>query len=133
MDKIDPIEIEPVKNAFESLSDWDWDWNKPSLAGCAMSDSRSGIVLWGAGGDILEEIANVSAKLDDLGLDDCPEGIWIWEGKCVGQCYPSTPDHAEEWDSYPKGIFREPTEEEWTAICYNECPWNIENWKIKKE
>jgi hypothetical protein len=69
------------------------------------------------------------SRLDDLGLDDAPEGISIWEG-IIKTSHTNTPD-ANEYESWLAGDFRDPTPEEWEAIRKNECPWDEDDWLVK--
>lgn len=103
-----------------------YDWDKTNLAVVVQSD-HDGIVLWYVGGYISNEIESVGNHLDDLGLDDAPEGISVWEGK-YSYHSSSWEYYSEGFDSEPHGKFREPTEEEWKAIKRNECPWDPEDW-----
>lgn len=103
-----------------------YDFNKPSLAVIADGGTphRSGCVLWTVGAHVRMEMEEGGlSALDDLGLEAPDVGIWIWEGKY-------------SWDSdgysEPRGKFRRPTEEEWQAIREGRCPWNDEDWKLKK-
>lgn len=64
--------------------------------------------------------------LADLGLDDAPEGISVWEGS-IRSVHYHTPD-MNEHDWWLEGKFREPSNEEWEAIRKNECPWDKAAW-----
>lgn len=59
----------------------DEEWAAPSLAVVACRGGR-GVVLWyGRGPSLAFEIEEGgSLGLDDLGLDDAPDGISIWTG-----------------------------------------------------
>lgn len=88
----------------------------------------TGIVLWFTTGTDEEESriameinAIGSMRLDDLGLDDAPDGISIWEGDYVWQSGPY--EAPNDGQSMPEGIFRAPTDEEWLAIRQNRSPW----------
>ncbi len=59
-----------------------------------------------------------SVALDDLGLDDAPEGLSIWEGRV--KCYDSYfGDHDEELE----GNFRELYYCEWQRLAQTGEPW----------
>jgi hypothetical protein len=105
----------------------EYDWSKPSLAVVACDGNGHGCVLWTAGPHVesLVHEAGVT-NLSDLGLDDAPEGISIWEGT-IKTVHHNTPD-ANEYDSWLEGSFREPTSKEWESIRKNECPWNDDEW-----
>lgn len=82
----------------------------PSRAVVANNTRNGGCVLWFTADSVIEaEISNTSTRLADLGLDDAPEGISIWEGVYIK--YVRQDDYLE-----PSGAFRPPTDEEWTAI-----------------
>jgi hypothetical protein len=102
------------------------DWGKPSLAVIACRGG-AGVVLYSAGPHVESMIDGGGSRLlDDLGLDDAPDGISVWEGG-IKSVHINTPD-AYEYDAWLEGTFREPTGEEWQAICRGECPWPDENW-----
>ena len=86
------------------------------------SNGRDGIVLSAVGYDILYQMEEGGLiMLADLGLDDAPEGISVWEG-----CYVQVPgsyECPEDGDLEPIGKFRTPTDEEWECIKINKCPW----------
>ncbi len=132
-----------VKVAFtlrpgESTDDWDaWDgypasaWDKDSLAVVA-SDGKEGCVLWTAGPHVRMEIEEFNmCSLSDLGLDDAPQGISIWVGRYVwfNDSHPLDPDEGSS--SEPRGAFRAPTEDDWTAIREGRCPWNDDDWRVE--
>lgn len=111
----------------------DMDRDKPSLAVIACDGSGQGCVLYTAGPHLqLEIYENNLRALDELGLDDAPAGISIWEGKILyfKSGSPLEPDCGFEPDV--KGAFREPTEEEWTAIRAKRCPWDDEDWRHRR-
>lgn len=89
-----------------------------SRAVMANAKQGGGCVLFVEPDCFLEhDISNLSARLDDLGLDDAPLGISVWEGTFKG----GEKDHfnGDYHDVYPVGTFRAPTDDEWTAI--REC------------
>lgn len=133
--KEDPFEFVPVdQDVLEVPSEepFYWDnfpknaWGKPSKAVIAMGPDGCGVVLSTAGPHVACDIEQISGDLGDLGLDDAPPGISIWEGKSEGGAY----DHynGDYADTYLVGTFREPTEEEWQAIRKGKCPWSDEEW-----
>jgi hypothetical protein len=69
-------------------------------------------------------------ELCDLGLDDAPLGISIWIGKYL-TIQVSDGDYGREYDVEPKGSFRAPTEEEWSAIRQGRSPWDFPQVKEK--
>jgi len=105
----------------------EYDWAKPSRA-VVVQGMGGGCVLFtvGAHVDSMINEAGVS-DLDNLGLDDAPEGISIWEGG-IKSVHHNTPD-ANEHEWWLDGKFRDPTAEEWESIRKNKCPWNDEEWR----
>ena len=106
-----------------------YDWKKPSRAVCAC---RNGIgqVLWYVGAHIACEIEEGCLDWDDLGLDNAPDGISIWEG-----IYRFIPEYtkygqSEGGSTTPEGTFRPPTDTEWKAIRENRNPWDKRNWEL---
>lgn len=55
-------------------------------------------------------------------------GIWIWEGRTFWVPGPYGAENEGEMET--RGAWREPTDEEWTAIMQRRCPWNDEDWKL---
>lgn len=105
----------------------EYDWEKPSRAVIACRDGY-GVVLWWVGAHMTYEIKEgYGSDLSDLGLDNAPEGISVWEGIYVysRSGYWDEPDAC---DVDPSGSFREPTDEEWEAIRRGECPWDKADW-----
>ena len=107
------------------------DWSKPSLAVVACDGNGHGCVLWTAGPHVASLIneAGVS-RLDELGLDDAPEGICVWEGVVRGTVHHGM--DGTEYDSHLEGSFRDLTDEEWASVRKNECPWDETPWTIKE-
>ncbi len=112
------------------LNDY-YDYDKNSLAVICSRNGR-GIILHYVGVYIAHEIEEVCLHfLGDLGLDNAPDGISIWEGKYVWQ--PGSWEHPSDGDYLPQGKFRQPTEQEWFAIKENRCPWDKKEWLLKEE
>lgn len=94
----------------------------PSKA-VVVNGTHSGCVLFYAGRHITEEIEETGLHtLSDLGLDDAPFGINIWEGVYVW--VPGNWEYPQDVESRPEGSFRPPTNEEWQAIMANQNPWS---------
>lgn len=110
-----------------------YDFDKPSRAVVANDSGGKGLVLWYVGGHLNLEIseAGMGPHLDELGLDDAPDGISVWEGIYT---YKGSSRYGldEGAESSPKGSFRPPTDEEWAHIRLGQCPWNVHDW-LKKE
>lgn len=92
---------------------------EPSRAVIAMG--RDGVVLWHTGPCLSAEIENMGSSTGDLGLDDAPKGISIWEG--TYRWIPGGWEHPEDGETEPCGAFRAPTDEEWDAIKAGRAPW----------
>ena len=103
-------------------------WDKPSKAVVASDGMGNGCVLFHCGAHIDEEINSIGRALSSLGLDDCPDGVWVWEGVYRGITHPSTPNGPEEYDTECVGGFKEPDDMEWMKIRNNICPWDKDEW-----
>lgn len=99
------------------------DFNEQSRAVVASDGDGNGGVIWYFGGGIWHEIREVGLhQLGDLGLDDAPEGISIWEGNfATVQC--GNPLDGYDYETETRGAFRAPTDDEWKAIRAGESPW----------
>lgn len=107
------------------------DWSKASLAVVASDGSGHGCVLWTAGPHISSLLRDAGVSdLADLGLDDAPEGISVWEGVVRGHKHETM--DGTEYETTTEGTFRDPTEEEWASIKKAECPWDVMTW-VKKD
>lgn len=107
------------------------EWEIPSLAVVACDGNGNGCVLWTVGAHVAFEMWEVGlTQLGDLGLDDAPLGISVWEGKYHWQ--PGGWECPQDGEMYPKGTFRPPTDEEWTAIREGRCPWDEAKWRAKE-
>lgn len=79
-----------------------------------------GAVVFSAG--VLKlECKQVGSALDDLGLDDAPLGVSVWEGTYhVINCGDG------EFDAKADGTFRPATDEEWrTSAGFSKHPWPL--------
>lgn len=119
----------PCVHRLEKTPGWndttDEEWATPSLAVVACRGGH-GVVLWYGGGPSLAfEIEEGGlAGLDDLGLDDAPEGISIWTGRYVTKGGPSIPGYCDDSiETTPKGSFRQPDANEWHDIRMGRNPW----------
>lgn len=105
-----------------------WLTTKPGRAVVANDKTGNGIVLW-AVGDVAQEVEDISPMLQDVGLNDAPVGVSVWEGNVHWfQSGWETP----EWEAELKGVFRAPTEEEWGAIRRGLSPWDKNEWLIEE-
>lgn len=96
----------------------------PSQALIAMGP-HSGAVLQYHGSAIEGEISEAGLHaLDELGLDDAPVGLSVWEGEFVYE--PGYVDGHEmpgEGQTQPAGKFRPLTDEEWDRLRKGEALW----------
>lgn len=97
---------------------------RPSMALIAARDGV-GCLLDYTGSAIEWHVAEAGAGLNDLGLDDAPDGLSIWEGtmgsvKCV-----DTSDSYGEWDYEVIGDFRPATLEEAATYLREGCLWPL--------
>lgn len=78
----------------------------------ASDGAGNGAVLFWEGADFEHEIGSeYFDELSDLGLDDAPHGLRIWEGRYV---YTNCSGETDEgYYSVPKGKFRELNDTEW--------------------
>lgn len=103
-----------------------YDWSKPSRAVVACDGHGNGCVLFTVGAHVNYEMReNGIRSLGDLGLDDAPEGLSIWEGKT------KTSGVGEDIETWLEGEFRGPTPEEDAAIVSGRCPWNEDAWILR--
>jgi hypothetical protein len=104
-------------------------WFKASLAVIANSNGH-GTVLYTAGPALRFEMEEGSGctRLDDLGMDDAPNGISVWEGFLEYQ--PGTWECPEDGYNLLRGKYRDLTEAEWEAIKSKKCPWDDKEWRL---
>ena len=128
MAEIEPTsdeEIEAVA-AFTAAPDGGFIFARKPSRIVIVSNGRSGVALWWVGAGAWSEIEEGGlSDAGDLGLDDAPGGITIWEGD-----YHATQGFCGDFDVEPTGKFREPTAEEWEAIGAGRCPWDPKDWHI---
>jgi hypothetical protein len=104
----------------------EWDPKKPSR-GVIACGNDAGCVLYYVGAALANQFEDGLCQLDDLGLDDAPEGISIWEGR--GRWNRGPWDCPDDGDYELVGKFRPPTADEWAAIQRGECPWPAADWQ----
>jgi hypothetical protein len=85
------------------------------------SNGKTGVVLACDGRGIEYFVDGLGGALDDLGLDDAPEGLSIWEG-----VLRSTRSYEGEHDAHLEGAFRPLTAEERARVVAGEEPWIYE-------
>lgn len=94
----------------------------PSQGVVASNGQGKGCVLWWTDGSNLDaEIRECSSDLAELGLDDAPRGLSIWEGSY--RWVPGPWDCPSDGHTEPIGKFRPPTADEWTAIMAGTSPF----------
>lgn len=92
-----------------------YDYHRKNKA-VIINHGGDGMIVDFVGGHLSNEIEASSHFLGDLGLDDAPDGISIWEG---WYWY-----FGDDGDSEARGEFRDPTDEEWEVIKAGGCPWD---------
>ena len=100
----------------------------PSRAVVASDGNGRGAVIWWVGLAFWIEIQEYGVTdLGDLGLDDAPAGLSIWEGQIhTRQC--GNPMDGYDYETELVGAFRPPTDEEWKDIRHGCEPWNERDW-----
>lgn len=93
----------------------------PSKGLIACNGSGRGIVLAYVGTSITWHAEMYSTELDELGLDDAPQGLSIWEGE-MGSVQVNTADGID-FDFEATGNFRPLTQEEWITLSKTGEPW----------
>jgi hypothetical protein len=93
-----------------------------SKAVVASDGLGNGCVIWYVGGALESEIEEAGlTDLSDLGLNDAPQGISVWEGVYIW--LPGGHECPDDGTTDPSGAFRPPTAEEWTLIQSGKNPW----------
>lgn len=105
---------------------------EPCRCVVANRDDGTGIVLWTNNYVMAEEVSCCSPVLSDLGLDDAPVGISIWEGRVVSR-QVGNPFDGYEYDTELEGTFRRPNDHEWTSIMEGKSPWPDEDDEVPEE
>lgn len=121
-----------IKKA-DKPSDDPRNWDKPSKALIASDGEGNGCILFHCGPHIEEEINAVGRDLTSLGLDDCPKGLRVWEGRWSIITTPSSPNGPEEYDTEAKGEFRKPNDGEWYCIKNGLKLWDEKEWLKNEE
>lgn len=107
------------------------DENSKAVVAC--NKEKYGCVLWAVGAYLRIEMEEAGLHdLSDLGLDNAPCGISVWEGKYVAW-NPSVWGYPDDAGYEPRGTFRSPTEEEWQEIRAGRCPWKESYVEIEGE
>lgn len=115
--QLQPLEIKSGPEPY-------WNWNKPSKGVIVIGRCGSTVVLHGAGPVFDEWASDVSWSAGDMGLDQYDgEGIYVWEGNLH-----TSRTWEGDYDCELVGDIREPTPEEWEAICRHDCPWSNRDW-----
>jgi len=126
------MELLKLSKEYSSWRDYSklaWEMNSKAVVCMGMQD---GFVLHTVGPALRHEMEEAGLHfLSDLGLDDAPEGISVWEGKYVW--HRGGWENPDDGDSEAVGTFRELTEAEWDSVKKNECPWNEDEYKVKEK
>jgi len=56
------------------------------------------------------------------GVEELDPGVWVWEGCIYGQKYETL--EGTDYDIAVKGVWREPTDQEWAALRTKQHLWN---------
>lgn len=91
----------------------------------------TGCVLEYVGDAITWHVQEFSSQLDELGLDDAPDGLSIWEGS-MGSRRVQTQD-GDDWDYEVNGEFRDLKPEEWDKLKAGEDLWSEEEKRDSRE
>jgi len=105
---------------------------KPESRAVVANGCSQGVALWWWGQHIDCEVDAFGDGLTDLGLDDAPHGVSVWEGHYVYTTVQYI-EHVEH-ESAPVGNFRAPTDTEWDAIRRGVSPWaDLAPWQDEAE
>jgi len=117
---IKPTGTSLSKRLYENYSARTYEENSKAVLA---SDGYDGIVLFTVGFSLKHEMQETGVRsLSDLGLDDAPIGISVWEGKYLWT--PGGYECPQDGSTHPVGKFRVPSKKEWKAIQKNVCPWD---------
>ena len=120
------IEPKPRRSWGEEMG-WDPGRSSQAILAC---DGHDGVVLCFVGADIAFEIEEMGMRaLSDLGLDNAPKGLCMWEGKFVW--HPATSMDPSDGEYEPEGRFRSLTTHElFTFVKDGQPPWDESTWRI---
>ena len=127
-----PIDFTTFSDSAEVVVDEKKEEEWQSRAVIACDAKGNGCVVWYIGRSLAIEISEAgSTDLGNLGLDDAPHGISIWEGEYVRG--PGSYENPDDGMTLPSSssAFRVPTDEEWTAIREQRNPWP--EWEPERE
>lgn len=120
--------------AVDDMSDWGrergWNTELRSRALVACDGDGHGCLVYWVGADLGFEVAEMGlCELADLGLDDAPRGLSIWEGRYVTNRVGGydSPDVETE----PSGRFRPLTAAEWSEVSQGRAPWDEAAWRVE--
>ena len=92
-----------------------------------------GAILYSRGKDLEKELEEFPGFLDELGLDDAPDGISIWEGFFEARITVYPKDKVECYSTHPVGRFRKLTDKEWAALKRGFNPLNLGRLRKKEK
>jgi len=111
---------------LEFRKTWDYEKDGRTWKSCAVvaTDGKGHDVLLHAFGPAFDwHIEQYGFEAGSICLDGYTEpGIWVFEGTC-GSVRHETMD-GTDYDLESDGVWREPTEDEWSLIQQGECPWD---------
>lgn len=116
--KEEPGEPEPERKKRKAP------WNETDSIALVAQGSKDGVLLVYDGPGVEGAIEDVGEHTDDLGLDDAPDGLSIWEGRYHTSQYWT--DCGYEYDAELVGKFRELTDQEWELFRATGTPWEYE-------
>lgn len=96
--------------------------DEPNSRAVVANGDHGGVVLWRHGNHIDHAMELWAGDLTDVGLDDAPQGVSVWEGYYTFH-EPRGMEGDYDTDAEAHGCFRVPTDAEWGAIRRGESPW----------
>jgi hypothetical protein len=99
------------------------DWTGATTESIALiaNNNGKGVVVVSCGDGISYFAEACGPYLSDMGLDDAPHGLTIWEGRVVSSYSPLDGDH----DAELVGSFRALTDAEWGRLAATGAPWAL--------
>jgi len=110
------IEMSPKGEKCKRLTESGWE--DECWAIIANNNGQGCVLAYGGGATLRYEIEQEGLHaLDDLGLDDAPEGISVWEGRYITTGGPEVLGYCDDnITTQPYGRFRALTHDEWKHL-----------------